>query len=240
MNQAITDFFALPIEDQHYEDAVILYAKYGTNRLLKAHFAMRQNPYNAEKVLYELRRIAGIAQPKTEAKKGKEVARGQEPPPRRPKTRTSTEIEPMEGNAEEHQAAYDESVLRRAHLINQKGILANTLATFAEGDNEGRKRVMDEIGKMDDEISNICRRIDSYEKTGKMPAVLADAAAIEWSLAQNPLDLAKQQTNLRSQISKATKAGNTEKMGILAQRLQAVNVKLEEIRGESAAGEEQG
>jgi len=240
MNQAITDFFALPIEDQHYEDAVILYAKYGTNRLLKAHFAMRQNPYNAEKVLYELRRIAGIAQPKTEAKKGKEVARGQEPPPRRPKTRTSTEIEPMEGNAEEHQAAYDESVLRRAHLINQKGILANTLATFAEGDNEGRKRVMDEIGEMDDEIADINRRITVYAKSGIMPEAATAAQPFKWEVAKKPLELVRQQTNLRSQISKATKTGDDAKLKTLNERLTIVNAELEKVRGEFADTKEQG
>ncbi len=83
----IADFFALPEAEQTYEMAVSLYARFGSNRMLGSHFAMRQNKYNMEKVRYELRRITGItgAQLVKEEKQKKQA-----PPPPKPPDRLPT------------------------------------------------------------------------------------------------------------------------------------------------------
>lgn len=224
----IADFFALPEAEQTYEMAVSLYARFGSNRMLGSHFAMRQNKYNMEKVRYELRRITGItgAQLVKEEKQKKQA-----PPP--PSTTT-------DDSSAQHQAKYEAAIARIAYLTNQKGIRANTLIGFADGDDDGRKRVMDEIGEMDDEIADINRRITVYAKSGQMPDAATAAQPFKWEVAKKPLELVRQQTNLRSQISKATKAGDDAKLKTLNERLNLVNAELEKVRGEFADTKEQG
>lgn len=225
----IADFFALPEAEQTYEMAVSLYARFGSNRMLGSHFAMRQNKYNMEKVRYELRRITGItgAQLVKEEKQKKQA-----PPPPKPTT--------TEDNTTQHQVEYEAAISRRAYLTNQKGIRANTLIGFADGDDDGRKRVMDEIGEMDDEIADINRRITVYAKSGQMPDAATAAQPFKWEVAKKPLELVRQQTNLRSQISKATKTGDDAKLKTLNERLTLVNAELEKVRGEFADTKEQG
>lgn len=224
----IADFFALPEAEQTYEMAVSLYARFGSNRMLGSHFAMRQNKYNMEKVRYELCRITGItgAQLVKEEKQKKQA-----PPP--PSTTT-------DDSSAQHQAKYEAAIARIAYLTNQKGIRANTLIGFADGDDDGRKRVMDEIGEMDDEIADINRRITVYAKSGQMPDAATAAQPFMWEVAKKPLELVRQQTNLRSQISKATKAGDDAKLKTLNERLNLVNAELEKVRGEFADTKEQG
>jgi hypothetical protein len=57
-NQAIKEWVSNP--DRKYKDGVELYERYGSNRLLKQNFARKQSRFLFDKVIYELKKIAGM------------------------------------------------------------------------------------------------------------------------------------------------------------------------------------
>jgi hypothetical protein len=75
---------------------------------------------------------------------------------------TATE-EPQE--PQELTEAQNAAIVKRSNLINQRNQLSNSLASFAESDNEGRKAVLSQIDALNDKIGELNNIVEGKKNT---------------------------------------------------------------------------
>jgi hypothetical protein len=123
-----------------------------------------------------------------------------------------------------------EMVIERQGLTNKKGKLANTLSTFGENDNEGRKVVMDEIATIRERINEINETERHFIKHTKMPDKVDKGEKFDILTAPYPIDkaeLLKWKKSLSEMRSKAKK--KLEKTGETSEEGQKLAIKIGKI-----------
>ena len=222
--------------ERDYTEGVKLYQKYGKNAKLKIILLTKDNDYTHEKVAYELGKLVDVdIEPVKEAGGEGEI----------PEEKPQGGVEPVKeagGEGEkpiipsahlkngDYPAELAAMVLERQHLTNQKGILANSLSTFGEADNAGRKGVMDKIGVIRERINVINEAERHFIKTGKMPEVKDLVAKFDALTSPLPIDKAELMKLKKSLTEMRTKAKNKlKRTGEMSVEGQKLTVKIGKI-----------
>ena len=201
--------------ERDYTEGVKLYQKYGKNAKLKIILLTKDNDYTHEKVAYELGKLVDVdIEPVKEAggEGGKPI------------------ILSAHLKNGDYPAELATMVLERQHLTNQKGILANSLSTFGEADNAGRKGVMDKISVIRERINVINEAERHFIKTGKMPEVKDLVAKFDALTSPLPIDKAELMKLKKSLTEMRTKAKNKlKRTGEMSVEGQKLTVKIGKI-----------
>jgi hypothetical protein len=250
--------------ERDYNEGVQLYHKYGKNNNLKKYFALKDNGFAKEKVAYELGKLVGVdttpqGDEPTEGgepvktgvdttPQGDEPTEGGEPV----KTGVDTTLqgdEPvkLDKNAivakipnlvnQDYPAELAQMILERAHLVNKKGQLSNSLDTFGADDNDGRAKVMEEMATIRERINEINEAERYWQKNKTMlqaKTVATKKDILSGELPQDKAELLKLQKSLSEKRSKAksklTQFGEGSPEGQkLAITIQKINERYEAV-----------
>lgn len=77
-----------------------------------------------------------------------------------------------------------DDIVRKGHLYNQRAILSNSLINFAENDNEGRRKIVEQMEKIDKEIQTINEKMSGGTPPAKHKFLKTEEEKAKLSLAE--------------------------------------------------------
>lgn len=215
--------------EKDFFSGIDLLSKTTSNRMLIRNLSRKENNYSREKLIYELKKrlkhLPSITTPidKQETDPDKDVDTSSEMDNDQPPV-GSAGGDPGENKSEQLPAPSDSKPPANVNpedaksaerleivyskMYNKKGMLSNSLRTFAEHDNEGRKQVMDQIRGLAADMKDIRAKLDHFKDHGNLPAKSDPPAAFsrrETSIPDDPVHMKNSLLNLRSAISKLKK-----------------------------------
>jgi hypothetical protein len=245
--------------ERNYTEGIALYSKYGKNPKLKTFFATKDNDFAVDKLAYELEKIDNELQLPTIVEKAKPNAKVGVDVPKvfitpfvneseDPSNKEGVDIANVPskptGENQNYPAELCDMVIERQHLVNQKGILANSLANFGEKDDEGRKGVMDKIATIRERINTINDTERYFIKNQSMPKPTDTVEKFDILSAPYPNDkaeLLKWKKSLSEMRSKGKKKleniGENSKEGqILTIKIGKINERYEAVEKALSGG----
>lgn len=185
------------------------------NKTLIRNLSRSQSRYNFEKLINELKKEARvpakiIPPPNTSAAsvpdtffkvsdKRTEDLNTAAPAP------SAAVVVPM--TLEETKAAVEKLEVSLARMHNKKGMLSNSLREFDASDNDGRKKVLDQIDGLNSDMNDIRVKLAYYQKHGTLPPIPAEQSfeIRENEIPDDPVDMKQMLLNERSNRAKLKK-----------------------------------
>lgn len=236
--------------ERPYTEGVNFYVKYGKNPALKRFFLIKDNDYAKEKLVYELSKIVAIeyVPPVDETESSLtaiDSVSTDEDATTAVKYTAEQVIPPSVLINQDYPEELATMILERQALTNKKGKIANSLGSFAQEDNEGRKGVMDEIQVIRERINEINEAERYFIKNKKMPEKTAHIEKFHIMTSPIPTDKAellswkKKLTELRSKSkSKLKNIGEGSEEGQrLAVKITKINERYEAVEKLLSAGQ---
>jgi hypothetical protein len=202
MNEAITTWLNSP--DKNYQQGLDLLGGHHRNRYLLRSLRLRENKTNRAKMEYELRKVAKHLPIKPAQKEAKPM---EAPVLQTMQTPTPEAAEIDLNNMTEEQTAIAVERLEVAlgKMHNKKGILSNSLRNCDVNDNEGRKKILDQIEGLNTDMNEIRAKLGYHNKHGKLPPVAGKVEKHIKPIPDDPVAMKDTILNLRSSISKIKK-----------------------------------
>lgn len=198
--------------NRDYFEGISLLNQVTRNKTLIRNLSRRQNKYNSDKLIYELKKEARvptiIITTKKQAASVPDVALASD------KMDADSEPEnaaPAPSAAfsnlmmpDETKAAVEKLEIALGKMHNKKGILSNSLREFAPSDNIGRKKVLSEIDTLNNDMNDIRVKLAYYEKNGSLPPIPTDKSfdIKENEIPDDPVAIKQMLLNERSNRAK--------------------------------------
>lgn len=210
MNKEIESW--LSSKKKNYQEGLSLLEKYGKNKILLNNLKRKENDFHRGKLIYELKKINASA-PISLKKKAEKKKIFSKPSAKADGNKAEVKIKTAKQEEEKFITIPGEEPkeivdwrIEIGHLYNQRGRLSNSLRNFAKTDNEGRKKVLQQIDLLTEHINALYEQINYFQKNGKpMPEEKAKEISDKGKakeLPSDPVELMKLRNNLRSNLSK--------------------------------------
>jgi len=195
---------------QDYAEGLSLLDKVCSNKTLIRNLRLKDNTRNRDKLEYELAKYAQIPAKEIGVKPKKKIEkRAERALPGKPaEPATDPELPPEVADI----------VKKISQLHNERGKLSNSLRTFAAEDNAGRKKVIDQIDAITQEMGELREKRLHFQRYGVIPDFNAPVQKV---LPENILELHRLLQNAKSNRSKwrnkKDKAGSNSPQWISAE-----------------------
>jgi hypothetical protein len=205
-------------EDHDYKTGLQLLKKVERNKYLLRSLSLKENNYTRAKILHQLTKYSKLSpEPATiESVALKKTGYKPEKKLKQIKIVEEEEIDKIVPEPEidlnnmtpaQTAAAVEKLEIALGKMHNKRGILSNSLRSFNAKDNEGRKKILEQIDSLNENMSQIRAKLDYHNKHGKLPPVPAKKPEknIFDDIPDDPVGMNKMLLNERSNLSKYKK-----------------------------------
>jgi hypothetical protein len=201
--------------NRDYFEGISLLNQATRNKTLIRNLSRKQNKYNADKLIYELKKEASIptkiittnkqaASVPDVALTSDKMDEDSELKKAAPAPSAAFPIVKGHMTIDETKEAVEKLEIALGKKHNKKGILSNSLRDFAPSDNIGRKKVLDEIDVLNNDMNEIRGKLAYYEKHGSLPPIVAPKSfdIKENDIPDDPVAIKQMLLNERSNRAK--------------------------------------